>query len=358
VVEELEAARERQDELRQNNQKLQDLLKLSKDWVGLDDTHFRAAISCGLELLGAVPLAEAAAGRFVFPAVDQRHGGDPSWADTLDGLREPRRPEQKFWEWRREAGLRPVVFEAPDTMTDEVVQLHLEHRVVQRLLGRFTAQGFVYNDLSRACLAHTADPIPRVALVGRLCLFGEGAARLHEELIHVTARWLDPKNRKGKPLSPYGREAEGNTLQLLHDALLKATQPGSEVILRDLQASAPADVADLLPELEKRGRQLGDQAEKRLAERGAKEAKDMRQILEDQKKRIVATAEKNRQPTLLDYLEEERRQIEADKRHWDRRLGQIDRELQTEPARIEANYRVTARRVEPVGLVYLWPVTG
>ena len=36
------------------------------------------------------------------------------------------------------------------------------------ICGRFAAQGFVYNDLSRACLAQSADPIPRVALIGRL----------------------------------------------------------------------------------------------------------------------------------------------------------------------------------------------
>jgi superfamily II DNA or RNA helicase len=358
VTEELEEARERQDDLRSQIEGLRTRLKESKDWVGLDDAHFRAAISCGLELLGSPPLTEASTGRFVFPAVDQRHGGDSSWADTLDGLREPRQADQKFWEWREKAGLRPVVFEAPDTMTDEVVQLHLEHRIVQRLLGRFTSQGFVYNDLSRACLAQSTDPIPRVALVGRLCLYGEGAARLHEELIHVTARWIDPKNRKGKPLTPFGREAEGNTLQLLHDSLLKATQPTSELILQNLLASASADVADLLPELEKRGRQLGDSAEKRLADRGAKEAKDMRQILEDQKERIAATTEKNRAPTLFDMVEEERRQLEADKRHWSRRLEQIEQELVGDPERIEAVYRVKARRVEPVGLVYLWPVTG
>jgi superfamily II DNA or RNA helicase len=360
VLEELEATRVRQDELRDEVEVLRTRLKESKDWVGLDDAHFRAAISCGLELLGAAPLQEAKGGRFVFPAVDQRHGGDPSWSDTLDGLREPRRPDQTFWEWRREAGLRPVVFVAPDTMTDEVVQLHLEHRVVRRLLGRFTAQGFVYHDLSRACLAQTADPVPRVALVGRLCLYGDGAARLHEELIHVTARWIDPKNRKGKPLAPYGREGESNTLQLLQDALLKAAQPANDVVLRSLQTSAPADVADLLPELEKRGQKLGDAAEKRLAERGANEARAMRQILEDQKKRIAATAAKqaSSQQLLIDWTGEEQRQLEADRRHWVRRLEQIEHELKTEPERIEALYQVKARRVEPVGLVYLWPVSG
>jgi hypothetical protein len=42
---------------------------------------------------------------------------------------------------------------------------------VQRLLGRFLAQGFVYHDLSRACLAQSDDPIPRVVLLGRLALY-------------------------------------------------------------------------------------------------------------------------------------------------------------------------------------------
>jgi len=358
VSEELEAARDRQDALRENHQKLQDLLKESRDWVGLEDAHFQAAISCGLELLGSEPLKSAANGQFTFPAVDQRHGGDPSWADTLDGLRVPRKPEQTFWEWRREAGLRPIVFEAPDTMTDEVVQLHLEHRVVRRLLGRFTAQGFVYNDLSRACLAQSADPIPRVALIGRLCLYGEGAARLHEELIHVTARWIDPKNRKGKPLTPYGDKAESSTLQLLHDALLKATQPASDIVMQQLQESTPADVADLEPELQKRGTAVADQAEKDLAKRGAKEAKDMKEILEAQRKRIASTAKQNQDATLFDFAEDEKRQLEADRRHWKRRLSQIEQELQREPERIEKLYQVKARRIEPVGLVYLWPVTG
>src|SRR5256885_8062240 len=39
--------------------------------------------------------------------------------------------------------------------------------------------------------------VPRVVLLGRLCLYGAGAARLHEELIPVTARWTYPEKRKG-----------------------------------------------------------------------------------------------------------------------------------------------------------------
>lgn len=357
VSEELEAARERQDELREQRERLQDLLKTSRDWVGLETDHFRAALSCALELTGGDALKAAKDGseRFVFPALDQRKGGDPSWAKTLDSLRTPRQGDQPFWEWRRESVIRPIVFDDPGTMTDEVVHLHLEHRVVKRLLGRFTAQGFVHHDLSRACLAQSVDPIPRVVLVGRLCLYGAGAARLHEELIVITARWIDPKKRK-EPLSPYAREAEGNTLQLLEQAMLKPGKPINDVILKQLQAEGPRDIAELLPELEKRGAQLGEIAIAKLVERGQKEGDAMRGILEDQKKRIVATAAKQVQPGLFD--QEEMRQLESDRRHWTKRLADLDRELTVEPARIREVYGVKAQRVEPVGLVYLWPVTN
>jgi hypothetical protein len=359
VGEELEAARERHDKLSEQQDRLREAIETSRNWVGLQPEHFRATLSCALELIGAEPLKQSQenSDRFVFPAVDLRKGGDPSWSNTLDSLRTPRQREQTFWDWRRESVIRPVVFDDPGVMTEDAVHLHLEHRVVQRLLGRFISQGFVHNDLSRACLAQTVDPIPRVVLLGRLCLYGAGAARLHEEIIAVTARWVDPKKRKG-PLTPYAREAEGNTLQLLEQAMLKPGQPVNDVILRQLQAEGSRDVTELLPELEERGRLLGDAAAKKLAERGEKEARAMRSILEGQKSRIeqTATKDRERQPGLFD--QEEMRQLEADRRYWSRRLVDIDQELTTEPARIRDVYAVKAQRVEPVGLVYLWPVTG
>jgi superfamily II DNA or RNA helicase len=360
VGEELEAARERQDALREQHEKLQNLLKVSSDHVGLDGDHFRAVLSCALELIGAEPLQPVpnSPDQYVFPALDQRKGGDPSWAATLDALRTPRKKEQTFWDWRRDSAIRPVVFDDPGSMTDEVVQLHLEHRVVQRLLGRFTAQGFVHDDLSRACLVQTADPIPRVLLVGRLCLYGAGAARLHEELIPVAARWTDPRKLRKTSLAPYAREATENAWGMLEQALLRPGHPPPAGVLTQLREAGARDVAELLPHLERRGRELADAATRKLTERGEQEARAMRAILEQQKKNIERTAEKNRDRTAGLFDQAEMAQLDADRRHWDRRLADIDQELQSEPDRIRAVYRVMAQRVEPVGLVYLWPVTG
>lgn len=368
IEDELEATRERQQVLRQQIDRLRTLLENSRKSIGLSDIHFQAAISCSLKLMGAEQLrsVEDEDGRknFQFPAVDERAGADPTWAETMDTLRVPRKRDQKLWEWRQSSPIRPVVFEDTGLVGDDVVHLHLEQRVVQRLLGRFTAQGFVHHDLSRACFAQATDSIPRVILLGRLCLYGIGAARLHEELIPVTARWSDPQIRKGS-LSPYAKDAEAKTMGLLDDSLLKAQGITlTPEVTSQLQESAAGDIRELLPHLEIRGREYAEDAERKLAARGAAEAKAMREILETQQKHISETVKRisklDRNQLRFDFgdVEEELLQLDANKRHWAKRLGEIRDELKTEPARIEELYTVRAQRVEPVGLVYLWPVTG
>lgn len=359
----------RKDLVRRQIDKLRELVEESKEHIGLDHEHFQSAISCALELLKAPPLKHqtvqaARQPSMQFPALDQLPGADPSWAETLDSLRAPRQREQKFWQWRKESPIRPIVFEDTGTLDDEVVHLHLEHRVVQRLLGRFTAQGFVHDDLSRACLAQTSDAIPRVVLWGRLCLYGPGAARLHEELVPVAARWTDPKDRKTS-LTPYAREAETKTLELLKDSLLP--QPGrgvQKIVQAKLQEVAPRDVQELRPHLDARCEQYAAEARQKLQDRGEAEAKAMRQILENQQKHIASTAAryaKTEAQLKLDFgdaPEEELRQLKANQRHWHDRLQRLARELESEPSRIRELYEIKAQRIEPIGLVYLWPVTG
>src|SRR5262249_40724491 len=149
--------------------------------------------------------------------------------------------------------IRPVVFSAPDEIDDDIVQLHLSHRVVQRLLGRFLAQGFVHHDLSRACLAQSEDAIPRVILLGRLSLYGLGAVRLHDEMLTVTAKWSPASTRRGA-LMPYAREAETKTLELLERAM--RVKPSGEIpapVVDRLKAALESDIADLFPHLNERG---------------------------------------------------------------------------------------------------------
>lgn len=366
VEDELEATRERQDALRAQIDRLRTRLADSEKHIGLTEEHFRSAVSCSLEIMGAEPLrkTETPDGptRYHFPSIEQKHGSD--WSDTMDTLRAQRKRDQKFWDWRRESPIRPVVFEDRGVIDDETVHLHLEQRVVQRLLSRFTAQGFVLHDLSRACLAQATDAIPRVVLLGRLCLYGPNAARLHEEVVPITARWTDPNVRKGL-LAPYGRDAETRALELLDSSLISSAGHGvNATIQKQLQAGAPRDIEELLPYLETRAREYAKDAERKLGERAVAEAKAMREILENQKKHIAVTAAKYDKfdASQLKFEfgddESELRQLEANRKYWTKRLLSIETELKTEPDRIRELYQVKATRIEPVGLVYLWPVTG
>jgi hypothetical protein len=87
------------------------------------------------------------------------------------------------------------------------VQVHLEHRLVRRLLSRFLSQGFQAG-LSRVSVIEGPGAQPRVVLMGRLAVYGAGAARLHEEIIPVTAIWTEAE-RERKPLRPPGGKRRG-----------------------------------------------------------------------------------------------------------------------------------------------------
>jgi superfamily II DNA or RNA helicase len=363
--EELEAARERREDLKAQIERCRNLLEASRAWTGFEAAPFREALSCSLELLGAEPLAEATDedGRrvWIFPALDRRAETDPSWATTLDTLRAPRKQNQKLADWRREAPIRPVVFEDAGILTEDTVHLHLEQRVAQRLLARFRSQGFIHHDLSRACLAQAADSTPRLILLARLSLYGVGAERLHEELVPLAARWVEPSQRR-VPLQAYAREAEAKTLDLLERSLgdPRRRMP-NETIQRKLLDSAPRDIQELLPQLEPRAEELAALAIEKLQWRGEREEKDLRETLERQRVRVreeLARHEGEFEQLTLDFREEEKRQLESNMRSWRTRLQQFDRDLELEPRRIRQFYDVRAKRIEPVGLVYLWPETS
>jgi len=56
--------------------------------------------------------------------------------------------------------------------------------------------------------------------------------------------------------------------------------------------------------------------------------------------------------------EREMRQFEADRRSWDGKLLRLQHEFDSEPEKVRRGYEVQARRLEPIGLVYLWPATN
>lgn len=371
IQRELESTRMRRDQLQQQIQVLDRMLNDSRKWIGLDNHHFMDAISAALEMMnteGLTPVDAAEAARepdtakWQVPALHERLGADPAWAGTLDSLRAPRKEDQRIDFWRKDSPIRPVVFSDPGTLDGKVVHLHLEHRVVQRLFSRFRSQGFLHHELSRACVVRTEDAIPRVVLFGRLAMYGHQATRLHDEIVAVAAEWSPADTRGKRKLKPLPKDARDDTLALLESSLGKPSlREVPENARNTLIAAAAGDVEDLRPHLQRLAEQAGTTAEKDLARRGEREAKSMREILLRQKARIEKELADLETPAskqrTLGFDEAEDRQFKAERRLWQRRLEAIPGELETEPARVQASFEVKTTRVEPVGVVYLWPLS-
>ena len=181
-----------------------------------------------------------------------------------------------------------MVFKDPGNLDGEVVHLHLEHRVVQRLLGRFLSQGFRDDDLRRACVLRTVEAEPRAVLLGRLSLFGEGGARLHDEVLAAATEWLPVEQRRGG-LRPLGETDKDDVLRLVEEALGQPRlRESSPALSERLRAHAARDVAELQPHLERRAKLLITRATRDLQKRADTEAKDMATILQSQRARILA----------------------------------------------------------------------
>ena len=348
-------------------QELRDALERSRERVGVspDDLHrvVSAALArAGVNLDGEQAETVGETATFRLDPNDPAFAKEPGWQDTFDDLRErPRKRGERIGEWRKRVPVRAIAFEPPRLPdgrdTPEIVQVHLEHRLVRRLLSRFLSQGFQAG-LSRISVIEGPGAQPRVVLMGRLAVYGAGAARLHEEIIPVTAIWTEA-NREIKPLRALGESGEERTLNQLEDALRHARAAPKMAVAR-IQAVVERDITDLAPEFERIAKERLAKVKAELVKRGETEAKLLTELLDQQRKRIAkANAEFDPNQLLLPGIAEgERRERDADRRHWQNRLERLESEIRNEPARIRASYNVHAHRLEPVGLVYLWPSSG
>ncbi|MGF1467082.1 MAG: DISARM system SNF2-like helicase DrmD [Sandaracinaceae bacterium] len=351
---ELESQRDDRTKLRAEIEEAGDILNRSRKVMEFDPALLRDAIDVGLELAGAHGLrpSKAHEGAYEVPSLPD------DWQPTLDTLRAPRGRDEPFWEFR-ERPPQPLLFEPPPKMNSALVHVHLQHPFVQRILSRFLAQGFSAHDLSRVTVVRTRhDNLVRVIAFGRLSLFGPGAARLHDQLIRVAARWVDGSE---DPLRPFAEAADQKAVDMLEQILSES--PTLEGVSDALQArvveAAPRLFADLWPHIRDEADATAKDAADKLQRRAQEESEALREILSHQRMAIIREIE-DRTQLLLDFTDSEkaqRDQFEQDKRFMEDRLVSIQREIETEPREIEKLYEVVLHRLEPVGLVVLWPET-
>jgi len=100
---------------------------------------------------------------------------------------------------------------------------------------------------------------------------------------------------------------------------------------------------------------------KNLRREAKKKPRTCRRLSKRSRKRISEAIKKYETDTQLvlsfkDPMEVS--QLEGRPPPLEKRLKASEEELRREPGRIRESYVVKARRIEPVGLVYLWPISG
>lgn len=237
------------------------------------------------------------------------------WATILDDLRiAPPAKGQKLNEWRASQPLKRLSFDPvilPDQRdAPDVCHLHVEHRLVRRLIARFVSQGFRAR-LNRACVLLVPNAQRRVVLLGRISLYGPKGVRLHEEIVPTTGRLgADGQLR----ILRQGLDAEALTLANLDDAL-RDGKAANEAISSEALKRRQGDIATLRTEFEQRSAPLIQAVTEQLQELGKKEEESMRRLLIDQRTRLQKRAG---EPEQGEFNFEEQRQVEADRRHWQR----------------------------------------
>ena len=358
----------RLERLRAEEKRLAELRDRSRERVGVAPENLEHVVRLSLARLGARPgevITNAGPAMTLDPA--DPAFSDPSWQMLLDELRPGRSaPGESVARWRADNPPRALVFAPPEVsegerLPDDIVQLHLEHRLVRRLISGFVAQGFA-DRLDRVAAVAASGSVPRGALMTRLALYGPGARRLHEEIIPVTARWREA-DRTTRPLEPFGETGEATTLVELQAALREGAVPPDDVVER-LSATVARDVVDLRAHAEARAAEARESAAAGLAETGEAEARQLAELIRGQLSRIEAE-EKVFEPLQSSFdlrSDEERRDEEremrqqlADRSSWEEKVEQLHNDLEHEPKRVRDGYEVIAHRLDPIGLVYLWP---
>ena len=349
---ELEARRDDLESIRAEVDRAGRRLEASRRTLEVDPESLRGVVDVGLRMAGAEPLTEAGTttdGRtmFALPTLDR------TWNVTLDSVRPPRGRSEEFWQWRQRPP-RPVTFHPLATLSEGAEQLHLAHPIVRRLLDRFLAQGFGAHDLSRVtALVAPDESVVRVIAYARLTLFGLGAARLHDQLVPLPAAW----SGDASDVRPYkDRATIAQAVSSTERLLATGAKAPNATITKRIREHAGALFAALWHPVEAEADALAVDAKRGLIERARREADELRTLLSRQRVAIDRAETRLRQAELFEVQDkEQKRQIDLDLKHLERRRVTAATEIETEPAAIEALYEVRMTRLTPVGLVVAWP---
>jgi superfamily II DNA or RNA helicase len=323
--------------------KLHERLIETKEGLHLSPEHILMAVKTALALadkpaLQPLEMAGVESGAvFDLPPL----GG--AWERCREGLEHPFTGK-----------IRPVTFDHEVAKgRDDLVLVHLNHRLVQMCLRLLRAEVWAQEDnkkLNRVTVRVLPDDrldAPAVVVVSRLVITGGNHHRLHEELT-VAGGYLREQGFK--------REEGVNRVQ----AWLDEGQPArlETVAFDTLRARFGAVEESIQQTLKARSRNRLESLGNTLETRKNSELKDIRAVLSELERAIGAELGKAEQPEQLAlFSEDERTQLRRDNSALEARLARIPAEREQEMSAIEARYAAPQDRTFPVAVIFIVPAS-
>lgn len=325
------SVRDRIDQLKEQLSETRHTLRLTPD-------NIESVVKVGLELaeqpaLIPTEVPGVAGAAYRLPALRG------SWAACSEGLEHPHTKE-----------VRPLVFD-PDLShgRDDVVLVHLNHRLVQMCLRLLRAEVWSRQGNQRLhrvtarLVPSSALEHPVVVAYGRLVILGGDQQRLHEEVI--TAGGILKEGR-------FSRLNVGQVQQALAAAL---PDPVPESFHQRLMDLWPSHRDPLLRSLEVRMEERTSGLQKALQDRCEKEVADITAIMTELRQQILKELEQPDVEQLTLFSSTEKEQFERNLSSLQLRVEQIPQEIDQESAIIRARFRDPTPRLFPLAVTYLIP---
>jgi hypothetical protein len=314
----------------------------TQDQYHLTPDHILMAVKTGLALAGqpslqAADLTGAPAGTiFKMPAMSG------SWAKCAEGLEDP----------YLRGLIRPITFDhAVAKGRDDVVLVHLNHRLVQMCLRLLRAEIWAQDDVKKLhrvtlrTLPQNQIEGPVVVVVSRLVITGGNHHRLHEELTFSGGHLRDQSFR---------REESVTRLEQWLGGSKPLTACGS--LFESLRVRFDRFKPGLLQAIDVRSRDRLKSLTTTLQARKRQEIENMVAVLDELERSIRSELVKDQQPEQLSlFSDDERTQYKRDIAALESRLRRIPAERLQEVEAIEARYAKLADRTFPVAVIFLVP---
>ena len=328
-------------ELKERVAKLHERLLSTQQDFHLTPAHVLMAVKTGLALAGRPPLEPVELAGVPSGCVFRMPALSGSWSRCLEGLRHPHTQRT-----------RPITFDhAVASGRDDVVLIHLNHRLVQMCLRLLRAEIWAQHDvkkLHRVTVRTVPDAHidgPAVVVVSRLVVTGGNHHRLHEELTVSGGYLRDQSFRREEGVTRVQQwldEAKPITAApSLFDALRTRFDRQQEAILKAVDARSKERLRFLTNTLQTRKQQ---------------EIDDIGTVLDELEKSIQSELKKEQQPEQLSlFTEDERTQLRRDIAALEARLARIPDERRMETHAIEARYAKLDDRTFPVAVIFVVP---